>query len=322
VSGLGAILLQMQKELVRNEKENTATPPEPAVVQPPNSTGQACLDTAFGRPRNFLNNRFAYGVISQRARGLSIGVNLNPDKKCNFDCFYCEVNRDEAPRDREIDVKVMSEELQNLLAMVYENRLREVAWFRNLPPDLLQLKGVALSGDGEPTLCPMFGEVVREVVHIRSQGRFPFFKITLITNTAGLHLPETRVGLHLLTNHDEIWVKLDAGTQDYMNKVNRPDIQLRKVLANILMIGRERPVIIQSLFPLMSGQEPPPEEIEQFVQRLQELKSGGTQISMVQVYSAHRPPHRGDCCGHLPLKSLSYIARRVREATGLKAEVF
>lgn len=312
----------MQKVLVRNEKELSAKPPENTAMQTLNPTGQAGLDTAFGRPRNFLNYRFAYAVISQRARGLSIGVNLNPDKHCNFDCFYCEVNRDEIPHDRELDVKVMSAELQNLLGLVYENKLREAAWFRHLPEELLQLKSVALSGDGEPTLCQKFGEVVREVVHIRSQGKFPFFKIVLITNTAGLNLPETRVGLQLLTTQDEIWVKLDAGTQDYMNQVNRPDITLRKVLANILLIGRERPVIIQSLFPLIADAEPPPGEIEQYVQRLQELKAGGAQIAMVQIYSAHRPPHRGECCGHLPLKTLSYIARRVREVTGLKAEVF
>jgi len=315
----------MQKVLGRQEREQPAKLPEATVAAIPApaqaSVAQACLDTAFGRPRNFLDNRFAYAVISQRAKGLSIGVNLNPDKKCNFDCFYCEVNHGEMPRDREIDVKVMSTELQNLLSLGYENKLREVAWFRHLPEDLLKLKAVALSGEGEPTLCPKFGEVVREVVHIRSQGRFPFFKIVLITNTAGLGLPETRLGLQLLTSHDEIWVKLDAGTQDYMNKVNRPDITLRKVLANILMIGRERPVVIQSLFPLVADQEPPADEIEQYVQRLQELKSGGAQINMVQIYSAHRPPHRSDC-GHLPLKSLSYIARRVREATGLRAEVF
>jgi wyosine [tRNA(Phe)-imidazoG37] synthetase (radical SAM superfamily) len=314
----------MQKVLGREEtgqplKTSEGAPLTPFAPAP--TAGPATVDNVFGRPRNFLNYRFAYCVISQRARGLSIGVNLNPDKQCNFDCFYCEVDHGEVPRDREIDVKVMSAELQNLLSLVYENKLREVAWFKNLPADLLQLKAVALSGEGEPTLCPKFGEVVREVVHIRSQGRFPFFKVVLITNTAGLHLPETRLGLQLLTSQDEIWVKLDAGTQDYMNRVNRPNLTLRKVLANILMLGRERPVVIQSLFPLIAGQEPPAEEIEQYVQRLQELKAGGTQISMVQIYSAHRPPHRADC-GHLPLKSLSHIARRVREVTGLRAEVF
>src|SRR5437879_3408924 len=72
-------------------------------------------DTALGCPRQFLNNRFVYAVISQRARGLSIGINMNPDKLCNFDCAYCEVNRDRVPRDRAVDLKVLSTELQALL---------------------------------------------------------------------------------------------------------------------------------------------------------------------------------------------------------------
>ena len=50
-------------------------------------------ETAFDRPRDWLGNRFVYAVISARARGLSLGVNVNPDKKCNFDCSYCEVDR-------------------------------------------------------------------------------------------------------------------------------------------------------------------------------------------------------------------------------------
>src|SRR5206468_504596 len=99
------------------------------------------------------------------------------------------------------------------------------------------------------------------------------------------------------------------------------DTTLELVTANIQLIARDRPVIVQSLFPLIDGQEPSEEEIEQYVERLRELKDGGSQISMVQVYSAHRPPHRTDC-GHLLLKRLSRIAHRVREVTGLKAEVF
>ena len=51
-------------------------------------------ENAFGRPRGFLGNRFVYVVLSQRAKGLSIGINFNPDKRCNFNCAYCEVNRD------------------------------------------------------------------------------------------------------------------------------------------------------------------------------------------------------------------------------------
>ena len=276
--------------------------------------------TAFGLPRNFLGNRFVYAVISQRARGLSIGVNLNPEKYCNFSCVYCEVKRDRAVLERPVDVKALSAELKQLLQLVEKGRLRDVEWFSKMPPQLLELKEVALSGDGEPTLCPNFDEVMEAVLHLRSiQG--PYFKIVVITNTAGLPLPHVRRGLHRLAQGDEIWVKLDAGTQPYMDRVNRSNMKLRSVLPNILQLGRERPIVIQSLFPLLDGAEPSPEEIEQYAHRLQELKAGGAQISLVQIYSAHRPaqnPH----CGHLPLRSLSQIARCVREMTGLRAEVF
>jgi hypothetical protein len=92
-------------------------------------------------------------------------------------------------------------------------------------------------------------------------------------------------------------------------------------MSNILLIARERPVVVQSLFPLIHNAEPPAEEIEQYVQRLRELKTAGAKISLVQVYSAHRPPHH-PTCDHLLLKTLSRIVQRVREVTGLKAEVF
>jgi wyosine [tRNA(Phe)-imidazoG37] synthetase (radical SAM superfamily) len=315
--------LMKTKESEPNSERRLSTDLQTALSAPAPlpvcSVSSQSLATAFGRPRNSLNNRFVYTVLSQRAHGLSIGVNLTPGKQCNFDCVYCEVNRDRPGLDNRVDIKVMSAELVNLLRLVQENKLCELPWFRHLPPELLELKEVALSGDGEPTLCPNFGDIIRELARLRSQSSF--FKIVLITNTAGLHLPEVRTAWKVLTTRDEIWVKLEAGTQEYMEKVNRPDFSLRELLDNILAIGQERPIIIQSLFPRINGEEPPSEEIEQYVRRLQELRAGGAQIMMVQIYSAHRPPHH-PTCGHLPLKTLSYIARRVRESTGLKAEVF
>jgi wyosine [tRNA(Phe)-imidazoG37] synthetase (radical SAM superfamily) len=279
------------------------------------------LKGPFGRPPEFFGNRFVYAVISQRARGLSIGINLNPDKYCNFDCAYCEINREIPGRDSKVDLDVLAAELENFLSLAHDQRLREFPYFQTVPTDLLELKGIALSGEGEPTLSSQFSEIVREVVHVRSGGKFPFFKLVLITNGVGLDLPEVQQGLQLLTSRDEIWAKLDTGTQEYMDKVNRASASLQKVLANILLVGRERRIIIQSLFPLLDGQEPPAQEIEFYVGHLQQLKNAGARISLVQVYSAHRPSHHPKC-GHLPLKSLSRIAQRVREVTGIPAEVF
>jgi wyosine [tRNA(Phe)-imidazoG37] synthetase (radical SAM superfamily) len=277
--------------------------------------------TAFGCPREFLDNRFVYTVISPRARGLSVGVNMNPDKRCNFDCAYCEVNRREPSRESRLEVPVMMAELERTLELVRSGALRERPCYWSVPSELLELRHLILSGDGEPTLCPNFMEAVEAVVHLRARGRFPFFKLVLITNATGLDRPEVAEGLSLFTPRDEIWAKLEAGTQEYMNRVNRPDCPLEKILANILVLSRRRPVIIQSLFPSINRAAPPASEIEAYVQRLRELKAAGAQIPLVQIYSATRPTEHSEC-GHLPLRTLSHIAQRVRDVSGLKAEVY
>lgn len=276
---------------------------------------------AYGYPRESLGNRFVYTVVSPRAGGLSIGINMNPDKHCNFNCKYCEVSRLSPAREKLLDVDVMADELQKTLAMAFSGELQNFSTYQNTPEDLLELRHVALSGDGEPTLCPNFLEAVRAVVHVRAVGQFPFFKIVLITNASCLDLRDVQDGLKLLTESDEIWAKLDAGTQGYMDHVNNADCPLEKTLKNILITARERPVIVQSLFPLLDNGEPPMEEIEQYANRLRDLKDGGARIPLVQIYSATRPTANPGC-GHLPLKTLIYIARRVRQVSGLRAEVF
>jgi wyosine [tRNA(Phe)-imidazoG37] synthetase (radical SAM superfamily) len=271
-------------------------------------------------PREFLHNRFVYVVVSPRARGLSVGVNMNPDKKCVFNCLYCEVDRVTNPGGPRLDVEVMACELKNTLEYVRAGRLRELHAYRKVPDEVLQLRHVALSGDGEPTLAPWFAEALQAVLHVRALGGFPF-KLVLITNAVGLDLPAVEHGISRLTKDDEIWAKLDGGSQAYLNKVNGVEVPLPKILANILAVGRRRPIVIQSLFPAINGQEPPLQEIEEFALRLKELKEGGAQISLVQIYSATRPKLRSEC-GHLPLKVLSNIAQTVRQVAGLKAEVF
>ena len=277
--------------------------------------------TAFGCPRNFLDNRFVYVVVSARARGLAIGINMNPDRFCNFDCVYCEVNRGLPAGERRLDVGVMEEELDKTLLLVRSGKIREYPAYHGLSDELLELRHVALSGDGEPTLCPNFAEAVQGVVHVRARHPQAFFKLALITNGTGLELRHVQESLQYFTHDDEIWIKLDAGTQSYMSQVNHSEVALESVIANALLIGRQRPIVIQSLFPLVGGQEPPPEEIDEYILRLNALKMGGAQISLVQIYSATRPVAHPDCA-HMPLKKISRIRQRIKAETGLKAEVF
>jgi wyosine [tRNA(Phe)-imidazoG37] synthetase (radical SAM superfamily) len=278
-------------------------------------------ETAFGCPRDFLGNRFVYVVISPRARALSVGVNMNPDKFCNFDCVYCEVSRDRPATEKELDVLVMGAELEQTLATVCSGQIRERKPYSSLSEEVAKLGHVALSGDGEPTLSPKFTEAVQTIVHVRARKICPFFKVVLITNGSGLDSKTVQDGLRYFTSEDEIWIKLDAGTQAYMEQVNRTALPIERILSNILIVGRQRPVILQSLFPVIDNQEPAAGEIDAYIGRLNALKAEGAQISLVQIYSATRPVAHPECT-HLRLKSLSEICHRVKAETGLKAEVF
>jgi wyosine [tRNA(Phe)-imidazoG37] synthetase (radical SAM superfamily) len=276
---------------------------------------------AFGYPRDFLENQFVYLVISPRAGGLSIGVNLNPEVKCNLNCLYCEVDRSQLPRAAGLDLERMSTELHQMLSLAYNGGLRGKPRYSNLPDHLLQMRHVALSGDGEPTLAHNFVGAMETVAHLRALGEFPFFKIVLLTNSSQLDKPEVWRGLNYLTRADEVWAKLDGGTEEYLNKVNGPGISIEKITANILLVAQRRPVVIQSLFPAINGEEPSPVEIHQYAYRLKKLKDDGAEISLVQIYSATRPMARVGC-SHLSLKTLSRIARTVRAVAGLRAEVY
>ena len=278
-------------------------------------------ELAFGYPRDFLDNQFVYLVISPRAGGLSIGVNVNPAVQCTFQCLYCEIDRARPARASSFDVEKMAAELRKTYALASSGGLRQHPRYAHLPQDLLQLRHVALSGDGEPTLSNHFLEALETMVHLRVVGGAPSFKIVVVTNSTALDRPEVQHGLKLLTRKDEIWAKLDGGTQDYLNRLNGAAIPLEKIMANIVLTGRQRPVVIQSLFPAINGAPPPAQEIKQYARRLKELKEAGAEIPLVQIYSATRPMARTGCT-HLPLQSLSQIAKTVRRVAGLRAEVF
>ncbi|MDB6054078.1 MAG: Radical superfamily protein, partial [Verrucomicrobiales bacterium] len=135
------------------------------------------------------------------------------------------------------------------------------------------------------------------------------------------HHPQVIDGLAHFTARDEIWAKLEVGTQEAMNRVNQTDCSLAVIMKNILDLARKRPVIIQSLFPEIDNGEPSQHEIEEYVQRLTDLKQAGAQISLVQVYSSTRQPAASKS-GHLSLKTLNNIASRVQQSSGLRVQVF
>lgn len=121
-------------------------------------------------------------------------------------------------------------------------------------------------------------------------------------------------------HHGEIWAKLDAGTEDYYRLVERTSIPLRRVLDNILAAGRIRPIVIQSLFMKVHDQPPPDVEIDEFVQRLIELRDAGCRIKLVQVYTVARGTAES-YVAPLDKSHVDAIAEMVR-TTGLPVEPY
>jgi wyosine [tRNA(Phe)-imidazoG37] synthetase (radical SAM superfamily) len=270
--------------------------------------------------RVWRSNRYVYPVISRRSKGLSIGVNLNPDQACNFDCVYCSVDRTAPPAIREVDMDVLRQELDHLLGLAASGALWTQEPFDRTPPELRRLNDVAFSGDGEPTAFPAFGEACHLAAELIAWHAVAC-KIVVITNATLLDRPEVASALAYLDHaNGEIWAKLDAGSEDYYRRVDRSKVPLRRVLANLLAAGRARPLVIQSLFMRLAGEPPPPSEIDAYLERLRDLAGSGCRIKLVQVYTVARAPAESFVTP-LSAAEVDAIAARVR-GLGLVAEAY
>jgi wyosine [tRNA(Phe)-imidazoG37] synthetase (radical SAM superfamily) len=310
--------LRMADGGLRNEDkkadEGSGSSSQSAIRHPPSAI--------FGdHRRDFGGNRYVYPVVSRRSRGVSVGLNLNPDKVCNFDCVYCQVDRTTPGPDGGVDLEVLARELDDMLALVRSGALFEDERFRQTPPALRRLNDVAFSGDGEPTTCPQFPEAVRIAADARRHGP-EGVKLVLITNATMLHRPPVFQALGVLAaNNGEVWAKLEAGTEAYYQQVERTTVPLRRVLDNITAAARLAPVVIQALFLRMHGQGPPPEELEAFCGRLREITAAGGVIKLVQAYTVARRPAESFVSA-LPDAEVDAIADLVRRRTGLAAEAY
>lgn len=247
------------------------------------------VDLFTRHSRTWERNRYVYPVISRRSKGLSIGVNLNPDTVCNFDCIYCSVDRTVRPAVTEVDLHVLERELNEMIDIAVGGEIWSHPPFDQTPALFRRFNDIAFSGDGEPTSYPRFFDACVLAVRALERARLPDVKIVVITNATLFHTPATRDALQFLDDHNgEIWAKLDAGTDDYYHLVERTKIPLRRVLDNLLLAGRERPIVIQSLFMNIHGVPPDDAEIAAYVDRLKRLIKDGCRIKLVQVYTTAR----------------------------------
>ena len=242
-------------------------------------------------PRVFEHNRYVYPVISRRSRGLSVGINLNPDKICNFDCIYCQVDRTTAPQYRDVELPVLERELRALLEDAQSGILYNHPRFKNVPDVLKRINDIAFSGDGEPTTFPQFGQAVRIAADIKRDLGLPDVKLIAITNATRFHRPDVLDALKEMHKHNgEIWAKLDAGTAEYYALVERTKISFDTVIENLHTAAQRWPILIQSLFMRIHGTGPAPEEIAAYAHILRNIHEKSGALKGVQLYTVARRP--------------------------------
>ncbi|HJW08549.1 MAG TPA: hypothetical protein VJ483_02895 [Holophagaceae bacterium] len=255
---------------------------------------------------------YCYPVISRRSKGVSLGVNLNPDKACNFDCVYCEVDRKTPPKRKDIDVDQLVREMEALLKLTMDGTLFRVAPFDTATGEHRRLNDIAFSGDGEPTTAKEFPAVVDRIAQLKWRLGLHDVKLVLITDASRLNVREVIQGMDIMSgNNGEIWAKLDAGTEAYFKEINRTDIPFQRILDNLEITARLRPILIQTLFLEWKGQPPSEAEIDAYAARLRHILDWAGKITAVQLYTVARPTPEAEA---RPLKAaqLDRIAEQLR----------
>jgi wyosine [tRNA(Phe)-imidazoG37] synthetase (radical SAM superfamily) len=286
------------------------------------SAGLNVLRPHTEHPRLFQHNQFVYPVLSRRSRGISVGINLNPDKVCNFDCVYCQVERRSAAVTRFVETGQLLAELDETLELVESGELYRDERFAEIPESLRRLNDIAFSGDGEPTTFRNIPQIVADVATLKRRRGLDRVKLVLITNASMLHRPSVRQALATLdANNGEIWAKLDAGTSAYYQLIDRTTIPFERVLANLRDAARARPLVIQSLFMRVEGVGPSTEEIAAYCDRLNQIQADGGALDRVQVYTVARRPAESTVTP-LDRDEVDAIAAEVRTHVGVLVEPY
>lgn len=274
-------------------------------------------------PRSWQKNLYVYPVLSRRARGISIGVNINFDQVCNFRCVYCQVNRTGLSRSATVDLDVLRRELDQMLEQVTSGALFAERPFADAPAAMRRVSDIAFSGDGEPTLSKAFGEAARIVAAARRAHALPTdVKIVVLTNGGFLDRPSVQEPLDLLhTEGGVLWAKLDAGTEGHFRRMNRCAVPLSKVVENLTFAARRWRVLIQSMWLRFENHDPDPAEVDALADRLNEILRAGGSLQAVQVYTLARAPAENYVSG-VSEPALQRIAQTLASRTHLPIEVF
>lgn len=276
--------------------------------------------TAQDHDRDNAGMTYVYPVVSRRAGGVSVGVNLNPNNACNWACVYCQVpglQRGTAP---EIDLSRLEAELHAMLDTILHGDFMQT----HVPEGARRLNDIALSGNGEPTSARAFPEVVDLIG--RTMATFDLagkIKLVLITNGSLADRPRTQAGLKKMAAlNGEVWFKFDSATAAGMRAINQTRIAPEKQFERLAGAARLCPTWLQTCVFALDGAPPPDDEQNAYLDAIVRMRRENIPLRGVLLYGLARPSMQPQAprLSALPAEWLERYADRIR-AAGLPVKV-
>jgi wyosine [tRNA(Phe)-imidazoG37] synthetase (radical SAM superfamily) len=278
------------------------------------------LLTVFDHSRDNAGLIYVYPVISRRAGGVSVGINLNVNNACNWRCIYCQVPGLSRGAPPPVDLSRLRLELTGFLQDV----LKGDFFAARVPEGARRLNDIALSGNGEPTGAREFEQVIDLIGEIRKQAGVPApVKTVLITNGSLMQRNGVRSGIEKLAAlNGEVWFKLDRATDAGMRKINNTRIGMARVRANLAISARLCPTWIQTCLFAIDGAGPAEAEQETYVDFLRGCVAEPIPLKGVLLYGLARQSFQPEAprLTPLPPEWLEAFAQRIR-TLGLAVKV-
>jgi len=264
--------------------------------------------------------RYVYPVISRRAGGVSVGINLNPNNACNWRCIYCQVPdlvRGTAPP---VDMALLETELRGFLTDLLHGDFMQT----RVPEGARRINDIALSGNGEPTSAAEFSEVISLIARVRGELHLPAnIKTVVITNGSLLHREDVQQGLRDMAKiNGEVWFKLDRASEAGMLCVNDTHARLDKVRENLIAAIKACPTWLQTCWFALDGAAPTQQDEDDYLQFVAGLLRDGQALQGVLLYGLARPSLQTEAprLSALPAEVLQGFAARIA-ALGLTVKV-
>jgi wyosine [tRNA(Phe)-imidazoG37] synthetase (radical SAM superfamily) len=234
--------------------------------------------------RELSGLKYIYSVISRRAGGLSIGINLNVNNACNWQCIYCEIPNLTRGTPPPIELNIVEQELRFFLHEIIHGDYME----KNVSLEDRHLKDIAFSGNGEPTSAEEFPEVIAIVKKILEEFNLLHkLKIRLITNGSLMHQAAVIKSVAMLKEmNGEVWFKVDAATEESIKTINQVNLKPHQILERLKNSANVCPTFVQTCIFAIDGNAPSKKDIQAYVELISKVKSN---IQGVHLYGLARP---------------------------------